>query len=148
MHLYAYDRRQRPIYIRVSYLTIWLSYKPLPRLNGKVLFFDKDVLASNLIEGVKKNNTYRLTKQINTENAIQERLTEQLLDLLELDKELKDRLAIADTRQVNEKDLQTIFKPSNTKKTQFASLNIIPYIWCLLLALLFIERLVAYLRKQ
>ncbi len=131
-----------------SDLTIWLSEKPLPSSYKKLLVFKKDAVSGSLIEEGSESNTYVLTKRINAENAIEHRLVENLLDILDINKELKELLAEVDIRRVTETELQTNIKPSTTKKSHLGSFKLLPYLWVLLFALLIVERLLAYLRKQ
>lgn len=127
---------------------IWLSEKPISSKHQKLLVFKKDSVANTFIEKGSESNTYVLTKRINAENAIEQRLVENLMDILDINYELEELLAKADNRQVSETELQTNFNPSTTKKTQLGSFELLPYLWVLLFALLIVERLVAYIRTQ
>ncbi|WP_339656459.1 BatA domain-containing protein [uncultured Maribacter sp.] len=129
-------------------LTVWLSEKPVPRFYQKLLVYKKDSESNYLIKQSSIVNTYVLTKRINAENAVEQRLVENVLDILDVNNELDELVSEADIRRVTETDLQTNFKTSTAKIPQLGSFNLLPYLWVLLFALLIVERLVAYLRKQ
>ena len=131
-----------------SDLTIWLSEKPVPDSFNRLLVYKKDSVANSLIEEGSEANTFVLTKRISAENAVEQRLVENLLDILDVNTELDELVSEADIRQVAETELQTNFKRSTAKTPQLGSFNLLPYLWVLLFALLLVERLVAYLRKQ
>ncbi|WP_339627736.1 BatA domain-containing protein [uncultured Maribacter sp.] len=129
-------------------ITVWLSEKPVPNSYQKLLFYKKDSVANSLIEEGSEANTFVLTKRISAENAIEQRLVENILDILYVNKELDELVSEADIRQVTETELQTNFKPSTTKRPKLGRFNLLPYLWVLLFTLLLVERLVAYLKKQ
>jgi hypothetical protein len=129
-------------------LTIWLSYKSLSDSSTKILLLKEDPMAHSMIIEGKKDNTFYLTKRITSENAISERLTEKLLNLLDIHKELKELLIDVDNRRVTESELQTTYVANNYKQKQLASWNLNLYLWMILFVLLLIERFVAYKRKQ
>ncbi|TVZ14743.1 BatA domain-containing protein [Maribacter sp. MAR_2009_72] len=127
---------------------IWLSAKPSPKTTKKLLAFKEDALSQSMvIPGVEKHSFY-LTKRINSENAITERLTEQLLQMLEVNGEVEKLVAEVDHRSVSTAELETTYTPSKKKQKQMASQNVNPYLWLILLVLLLVERFVAYKRKQ
>jgi len=129
-------------------LTIWLSQKPAPISFQKLLLFKNDIIAKSLIEPSFENNIYFLTKQITSENAVKERLAENLLNILEVNKEVGALMSEVDIRSVTESDLQTNYSSNDDKQTQLASWTLSPYLWAILFILFIIERLVAYKRKQ
>ncbi|WP_339840104.1 BatA domain-containing protein [uncultured Maribacter sp.] len=129
-------------------LTIWLSEKPMPSFFQKILLFKKDSIAESLIETGLEPETYFVTQRINAENAVEQRLVESLLDILEVNKELEVLLAKVDLRSVAESELQTNFKATDISKPQLGSFKVSPYLWAALFILLLVERLVAYYRKQ
>ncbi|TDT40506.1 putative membrane protein (TIGR02226 family) [Maribacter spongiicola] len=129
-------------------LTIWLSTKPALVSARKTLVYKNDSISNALIIKGEDVNTFYITERITTENAVTGRLTENLLNILDVDKELRELQANADIRSVTEADLKTNFIKNKTSKTHQASWNLNPYLWVFLLVLLIVERFVAYKRTQ
>jgi len=127
---------------------IWLSAKPSPKTAKKLLAFKEDALSQSMIIAGVAEHTFYLTKRINSENAVTERLTEQLLQMLDINGEVEKFIAEVDQRSVTSTELETTYTPSKKKQKQLASQNVNPYLWLILLVLLLVERLVAYKRKQ
>lgn len=128
-------------------LIIWLSTKPAPVYNQKILLLKKSV-SNALIDKGEDDTIFYLTKRITPENAISERLTENLLHILDVNKEVEKLLGQIDKRLVTEEDLQTNYIEDSEKQTQLASFDINPYLWGVLFILLILERFIAYKRKQ
>lgn len=131
-----------------SDLTIWLSIKPAPVSAQKKLVFKNDTISNALIIKGEDDNTFYITERITTENAVFGRLTENLLSILDVNKEVKELQAKADIRSVTEADLETNFIENKASKTHQASWNLNPYLWVVLFVLLILERFVAYKRTQ
>ncbi|MEP2687503.1 BatA domain-containing protein [Maribacter dokdonensis] len=127
---------------------IWLSAKPAPKTAKKLLAFKEDALSKSMIIAGVAEHTFYLTKRINSENAVTERLTEQLLQILEINGEVEKLVAEVDHRSVTAAELETTYTPSKKKQKQLASQHVNPYLWLILLILLLVERFVAYKRKQ
>ncbi|MEO9479505.1 MAG: BatA domain-containing protein [Maribacter dokdonensis] len=127
---------------------IWLSAKPSPKTAKKLLAFKEDALSQSMIIAGVAEHTFYLTKRINSENAVTERLTEQLLQMLDINGEVEKFIAEVDQRSVTSTELETTYTPSKKKQKQLASQNVNPYLWLILLVLLLVERFVAYKRKQ
>lgn len=70
-------------------LLVWLSDDTVPKTEGKVLKFKKNIFANSLIESANFENEYDLTAELNSENSIEEHLGKQLIKLLHLYPELK-----------------------------------------------------------
>ena len=131
-----------------SDLTIWLSIKPAPVSAQKKLVFKNDTISNALIIKGEDENTFYITERITTENAVSGRLTEKLLSILDVNKEVRELQAKADIRSVTEADLKTNFIENKASKTHKASWNLNPYVWVVLFVLLILERFVAYKRTQ
>ncbi|MGO4919552.1 BatA domain-containing protein [Maribacter spongiicola] len=131
-----------------SDLTIWLSTKPAPVSARKKLVFKNDSISNALIIKGEDENTFYITERITTENAVSGRLTENLLSILDINKEVRELQAKVDIRSVTEADLETNFIENKASKTHKASWNLNPYLWVVLLVLLIVERFVAYKRTQ
>lgn len=127
---------------------IWLSAKPAPKTSKKLLVFKEDALSQSMIIAGIAEHTFYLTKRINSENAVTERLTEQLLQMLDINGEVEKFIAEVDHRSVTATELETTYTPSKKNQKQLASQNVNPYLWLILLVLLLVERFVAYKRKQ
>ncbi|SIR22104.1 BatA domain-containing protein [Maribacter ulvicola] len=127
---------------------IWLSAKPHPETTQKLLVWKEDTKAQSIIIAGEDDNTYYLTKRINPENAVYERLTEKLLEVLNVNQEVEELLAEVDHRSVTTSELETMYVANDKKEKQLASWNVNPYLWLMLLILLLVERFVAYKRKQ
>lgn len=127
---------------------IWLSAKPSPKAAKKLLAFKEDALSKSMIIAGVAEHTFYLTKRINSENAVTERLTEQLLQILEINGEVEKLVAEVDHRSVIASELETTYTPSKKKQKQLASQHVNPYLGLILLILLLVERFVAYKRKQ
>ena len=131
-----------------SDLTIWLSIKPAPVSAQKKLVFKNDTISNALIIKGEDENTFYITERITTENAVSGRLTEKLLSILDVNKEVRELQAKADIRSVTEADLKTNFIENKASKTHQASWSLNPYLWVVLFVLLIVERFVAYKRTQ
>lgn len=131
-----------------SDLTIWLSTKPALVSARKKLVFKNDCISNALIIAGEDENTFYITERITTENSVIGRLTENLLNILDVDKEVSELQARADIRSVTESDLITNFIENKASKTHQASWNLNPYLWVFLLVLLIVERFVAFKRTQ
>ncbi|APQ16113.1 BatA domain-containing protein [Maribacter hydrothermalis] len=127
---------------------IWLSDKKQPEMSKKLLVWKEDAMAQSIITAGGEDNIYYLTKHINSENAVSERLTEKLLAILDVNQEFEELLAKVDNRSVTASELETTYVASDEKEKQLASWNVNPYLWLMLLLLLLVERIVAYKRKQ
>tara|TARA_R110002051_G_scaffold48308_2_gene95320 strand:+ start:73439 stop:74734 length:1296 start_codon:yes stop_codon:yes gene_type:complete len=127
---------------------IWLSDKPHPETTQKLLVWQEDGMAQSILTAGKDDNTFYLTKHINSENAVSERLTEKLLAILDVNQELEELLAEVDNRSVTASELETTYVAIDEKEKQLASFNVNPYLWLILLVLLLVERFIAYKRKQ
>lgn len=129
-------------------LTIWLSTRASSISNEKLVFFEEDSLAKSLIEPGIKKDAYRLTGRITTENAVSQRLTEQLMRLLEVYGEVGQLAPTGDRRSIAETELRTNHKAKQQQRRQLANRDMGPYMWILLLVLLGLERILAYKRRQ
>ena len=129
-------------------ITVWLSAASTTEFTSKTLIFKPDAIAEKLItEGLHKNVFY-LTKALNTENIVDEHLPEQLLKMLDLHNDLKNRIAQLDKRVIGKQELQTSKSVIQISKDQLITLNISKWFWVLLILLLIVERIIASLRKQ
>ncbi|SFR54737.1 N-terminal double-transmembrane domain-containing protein [Robiginitalea myxolifaciens] len=119
--------------------------------SGPVLYFERDPLSKDLIRLDQAGNL-RLTRRLNPQNTVEERLTEQLVALL-----VSDSLPAAlarkyDRRQVASTVLGGPESHEQIESTAKASMGVTghirPWILGLLCAALIGERLIARIRKQ
>lgn len=129
-------------------LTIWLTPKSTPKNSTTLLKFAEDTLAQKLIEPGIEPNAYILTQRITSENAVSQRLTEQLLGLLDLDTEVGELVPKVDLRKVSETELRTNSNQNQVVASQLASWVLPPYLWFAIFLLLCMERIVANQRNQ
>ncbi len=127
---------------------VWLSEDPNFKTSQRSLIYNPDSLASSLIEPSASKNTFYLTKPLTTENVLAENLTEQLLRLLDLNKDLESKVQSLDRRIIDSKELSTGFTKTVSEEVSSKLLNISKWLWLLLLFLLITERIFARYRKQ
>ncbi len=127
---------------------IWNSLAPIPPVDKTLLYFSEDALANELIKPTSVQNQYRLTKVLNSENSIDQHLTEQLLALLKLNNEAIEVGKTYDNRTVSAEQLTTGFKKFEEKKQKQANVGIAKWFWFLLVPLLISERVLSKFRKQ
>jgi len=129
-------------------VVIWLSNRLQPEAAQKLLVLREDAMAQSIIVTAEEDAVFYLTKRITSENAVSKRLTEKLLDVLEVNSELQKLLIHVDKRLVAASEIQTNYVAAKSKEKQLASFNVNPYLWVVLLVLSLVERFVAYKRKQ
>lgn len=129
-------------------LVIWLSNKYYPKTDQKLFVWKEDAMAQSIITVGEDDSRFYLTKHINSENAVSERLTEKLLGVLDVNSEVERLSEEVDHRSVTASELETTYTPSKEKQKQLSSWNVNPYLWLVLFVLLLVERFVAYKRKQ
>lgn len=127
---------------------VWLSDSPAPEISGNMLTYNQDSLANSLIEPGRSAKEFQLTHRLNSENVVEEDLPERLLILLDLNKELEQKIPQYDRRVMDPKELQPIYTAGVEGKTISETTNIDEYLWLLLLVLLLAERGLAFYRKQ
>lgn len=129
-------------------LLIWLSNKTLPKSTTKILRYKNDDLANNIIEESEVKNIYNLTELLSTQKIIETNFINQLLKLLTVNQIEKSIINQLDDRVVSEIEIQTNFEKRKAQKRNVQTLSITNWLWLPFIFLLFIERIVAKLRKQ
>jgi hypothetical protein len=129
-------------------ILIWLSEKPAPKTEGKVLVFRKDSLANSLIEQGNSKNEYYLTGDLNSENIVEEYFAEQLLEILNLYPEINKEAAKYDVRMMDLALLKPTFGEASESSKNRDGRDISKYLWILLIILILSERALARVRKQ
>ena len=127
---------------------VWLSEKSTLKSASRLLSYKPDNLSNSMIVEGESKNEYYLTNTLNTENSIEERLTEQLLDWLNLHPELEEKIKTLDKRVVSKAELLPIHKEVEETSTYIETLSISKWIWILLGLVLVVERIIASIRKQ
>lgn len=130
-----------------SDLGIWLSESMCDR-EGRWLVFQPDSFASQLITKGPIANRYHLTARLNTQNTLDGHLTEQLLDLLDLDSEWKSIVSKHDMRQLAVDELRPKYVQATSKKERASFTDVTPWLLVCLAVLMIVERLMAYVKKQ
>ena len=129
-------------------LVVWLSEKKIPKIKNRLLIFKEDEYANHLIAPTKNKNIFKLTNHLTIENSTSGHLTEQLLDVLNLDTSLEKQISEIDRRQVGVKELESNNNYKKKNKIQLANLDISKWFWFSLLFFMIIERLLAHCKKQ
>ena len=130
-----------------SDLGIWLSESMCDR-EGRWLVFQPDSFASQLITKGPIANRNHLTARLNTQNTLDGHLTEQLLDLLDLDSEWKSIVSKHDMRQLAVDELRPKYVQATSKKERASFTDVTPWLLVCLAVLMIVERLMAYVKKQ
>lgn len=129
-------------------ILIWLSEKPAPKTEGKVLVFRKDSLANSLIEQGNSKNEYYLTGELNSENIVEDYFAEQLLEILNLYPEINKEAVKYDVRMMDLALLKPTFGEASESPKNRDGRDISKYLWILLIILILSERALARVRKQ
>lgn len=127
---------------------VWLSNKPVVKIQVPRLIYRPDSLANYLVEKTSVTDEYFLTRRLTTENSMAAQLPETLLGLLQINSNLEEMLPQYDKRQIDPKELQTVYSAGISEKQIEESTALLKYLWFLLLLLLLAERGLAYIRKQ
>ncbi len=129
-------------------ILIWLSEKPAPKTEGKVLVFRKDSLANSLIEQGNSKNEYYLTGDLNSENIVEEYFAEEILEILNLYPEINEEAEKYDLRMMDLALLKPNFGETSESPKKKDGRDISKYLWILLIMLILSERALARVRKQ
>ena len=129
-------------------LIVWFSETDIPNNAKRILVFNEDKFANELIQETKYKNRFQLTSYLNIENSIDGNLIEALLKILELDSELKDQIKWADLRQFATSEITANRLSKKSSDTRLATLDISKWFWMALLFFMILERVIAKFRKQ
>ncbi|CAN5230090.1 hypothetical protein BH23BAC2_BH23BAC2_17900 [soil metagenome] len=127
---------------------VWISESPAPISAGRQLIFKPDSLATGIINRGEDPNIYFLTDFLNPENILEENLPEELLEFLELNKDLNPEIEPLDKRVVGQNEIQPNQGNEIPEKAGLINTDFALYLWMLLVTLLLAERGLAYYRKQ
>lgn len=129
-------------------LSVWLKRSPPPKIEGKLLMYNTDSLATTSIQKTAKKNLFYLTRRVTIENVLNERLTEELVAILIDTPQLEEVIAALDKRTMPEPEFlpeMAALESVDNKKQQRSIVN---WFWIAALLVLGIERLLAKFRKQ
>jgi len=129
-------------------LVVWLSSAVVPNTSTRMLVYQPDDLADNIIEAGSSNRIFYLTETLNTENSIDRNVSEQLLKLFDFHQDIEAEINEYDKRTIDISELQPVTTNLVTGKKQFKLFDVSKWLWLLLGALLVMERGVAKFRKQ
>lgn len=130
-------------------LIIWLSEEnTLPLNKAKTILFKEDHLSHSLIEESLTQNHFYLTSRLNTENSLEHYLPEQLLNVLDLNSDVKQIIEDNDKRAFSKAELLPNFSVIKVKNKSANNLDVSKWLWLILGITLLGERIVAHYRKQ
>ena len=118
------------------------------QLEGKQLVYQENPLSEELIEAGPEKNLFYLTSRLNPKNTMEQRLPEQLLQLLELDSDVRNLVASSDIRQMDEGQLRPNYVEPKRKRERATLLDISLWIFGILAVLMIVERLLSNYKKQ
>ncbi|WP_421807555.1 BatA domain-containing protein [Flagellimonas sp.] len=129
-------------------LQVWLSEKPLTTSEGKWLILKPDVMAKQLIEPGPTKDIFHLTSRLNPKNTVEQRFTEQLLGILDVNKEVESLAKNMDSRQMDEASLKPNYVAPKRKRERATLVDISLWVFGLVAGLILTERLISKYRKQ
>ena len=129
-------------------LNILLGKEPNSKQEGKRLVYQENPLSEELIESGKEKNVFYLISRLNPKNTVEQRLPEQLLEILDLDEDVKNLLASADMRQLDESQLRPNYVEPKRKRERASFLDISLWVFGILAVLMIVERVLSNYKKQ
>ncbi|MDY8137974.1 BatA domain-containing protein [Aquimarina sp. 2201CG5-10] len=129
-------------------LLVWLSKDTIPKTSKKRLAYQLDNFAAKIIEPGTSSNTFYLTRSLNIENMMNEYFLEQLIDVLDLHKNIKRKIPKYDKRTVSLEELTPITIDNKRSKKSAVFFDVSNWMWLLFMVFLIVERILSKLRKQ
>ncbi len=129
-------------------LTVWLKRSAPPKIEGKVLQYQADSLATNSIEKSGKKNLFYVTQRLTIDHVLNERLTEDLLQIVITAPKLEEAISSLDKRTLPAQEFipeSTDLVDMDAKEQQQSMVN---WFWVAALLVLVAERVLAKFRKQ
>ena len=127
---------------------VWFSKEKFKDHAINTLLYRPDSLATRLVVQGDAKNTFFLTAPLNSENIITDHLSEKLLELLSLDRDVAEKASEYDLRIADAKELQTLSFNAKKDKKYSKKYDITIWIWLLLGMCMVVERILAKYRKQ
>jgi hypothetical protein len=129
-------------------IVIWFSEKPIINTNGKVLLFESNKFANQLIEESTLQGVYHLTKFLDAENIENDHLPEQLIQLLDLNPTLEKQINEHDKRVLDKEAMVPVYSNQQIDALNENGVSITKWLWVLFILLLISERVLSYYRSQ
>ncbi|SDQ98497.1 BatA domain-containing protein [Flagellimonas zhangzhouensis] len=129
-------------------LNIWLKENRPNESKGTWLIFQESPLAKTLIEEGGQQGQFVLTSRLTSKNTVEQRYAEQLLQVLDLDAELKQLLAKADDRQMVVAEFKPTYQEPKTRKELATLKDITLWVFLILTVLMMAERIISFVKKQ
>lgn len=129
-------------------LSVWLKRSLPPKLEGKLLRYQGDSLATTSIEKGSEKDIFYLAERLTIETVLDKRLTEELLQIVIDKSQLQEAMRSLDKRTLSAKEFlpgSTDFLSIGVKKQQRSIIN---WFWIAAILVLVMERLLAKYRKQ
>jgi hypothetical protein len=127
-------------------ILIWLSPSDTPEFSGTLLDYQPDAFASDLI--VKNGTHFSMTQNLTRRNVVEQHLAEQLLPLLNLYPELKEKVQKYDRRVLADAFATPLRTAKQQELNQASSIPLTHWFWLALLITLIVERVLSRIRKQ
>ncbi len=134
--------------ISPSEYVIWLSTNPMPVFAATTLVYQPQEAGNSLIVEGPSSGMFYLTKHLDTENITEGHLTGKLIHFLNLHSGLNKKINDLDGRMASLEELATKVNPRRVSRHYTAGWDMVPWLWLLLGVTLFVERIVAKVRKQ
>lgn len=129
-------------------LSVWLKTSLSPKIEGKLLLYKEDSLATNTIEKTTEKNVFYLTERLTIERVLNERLTEELMQIMTSKPQLEKAMRSLDRRTMPATEFLPISIDFKSKEDKDKQRSIVNWFWIAALLVLIMERLLAKFRKQ
>lgn len=127
---------------------IWLSEEDIKGIKLPILFYQENKPAASLIiQGNLKNESI-LTLRLNSENSMEEHLAEELLEFLEINKELEENIEKQDRRVMPLEQFLPNEGNSALLKEETKAMDISNWFWFFLIPIIITERLLSRFRNK
>lgn len=129
-------------------LIVWLKRNVPPKIEGKLLRYQADTLATKIIEKASEKDLFYLTQRLTIDRVLHERLTEDILQIVITAPALEAAISSLDKRTLPAQEFTPTVKDivsMDTKKQQRSMAN---WFWIAALLVFVLERLLAKFRKQ
>lgn len=127
---------------------VWLSTNDVIDTEAKVLQFKPDDLESKLIAKGESKSVMYLTRALNSENVLEDRLAEHLISFLDLHADLQNVIQENDFTIRSKEEFAPIRGEERSKTPSVSTMALSKWLWLLLALGLIVERVIAKYRKQ
>lgn len=129
-------------------LSVWLKSSPPSKIDGKLLQYQADSLATNSIEKVSEKDVFYLTERLTIETILNERLSAELLEIVALRPQLEEAMRTLDKRTLPEEEFLPASKDFVSTGGIKQQQSMVNRFWIAAILVLVMERLLAKFRKQ